>query len=497
MIVVGVPRLEYADVIKLGAGSDFSLDPDSRSRVASDRSKVDRVLEGSESVYGINTGFGYLSCMQIAPEHRVELQLALLRSHACGVGSYLPLQQARSLLALKLHCFLLGGSGVSPECVDVLEKMLRSQIVPAVPHKGSLGASGDLAPLAHLGLALIGEGDVFLSGELVPAGQAFEKAGLAPLQLKPKEGLSLINGTQFMATLACYSVHRAVTLLNAATAISAVSLVAFSGQARAFDHRINQLRPHPGQTAVANYLRQLLDEVKVPVGERVQDPYSFRCTPQVHGATADVVGFSKDVVNREINSVTDNPLVLQNGEIISGGNFHGQPLAYVADFLAIAVAELGSISERRTNNLISPGVNKLTAFLAVTEGLNSGFMVPHYVAAACASENKVLAHPASVDSIPTSAGQEDHVSMGATALTKLARVEENVSTILAIELLAGIQALDIKEYQCQGWLKDVREQVRGIAPFMVADSSLHKAIEEVAAKILAVEFSFPKGGLDH
>jgi len=413
------------------------------------RDIVRQALKDGRAHYGINTGFGILANKRIDDEKLAELQRNILLSHACGVGDPVPVEITRLMLQLKIHALGLGYSGISRSTFDQLLKFDEAGLTPWVPSRGSVGASGDLAPLAHLCLPLIGRGEVWnesLDGK-ADASEALAALGIEPVDLKPKDGLALINGTQLMAAYGAFVLEHALVLQKEADILAAMSLEALQGSAAPFDPRIHEIRPHTGQTAVAGNIRKLLDESEIMDSHRdcgkVQDPYCLRCVPQVHGASRDALDFARNSIEIELNSVTDNPLVFDNGDIISGGNFHGQPLALAMDFAAIALAELGSISERRTYLLLG-GHDGLPEFLMKDTGVNSGFMMPQYTAAALVSENKVLCHPASVDSIPTSLGQEDHVSMGSISALKLLPVLRNVERVLAVELLCATQALDFR-----------------------------------------------------
>jgi len=418
---------------------------------AVDRSRetVLRALDDGQAHYGINTGFGVLANKRIEPAQLADLQQNILLSHACGVGEPVPPEITRLMLQLKIHALGLGQSGISRSTFDQLLTLERLGVTPWVPSRGSVGASGDLAPLAHLFLPLIGRGEVWNETETGKrdAAEAMHLLGIAPVQLKAKDGLALINGTQLMAAYGAFVLERALTLSKQADILAAMSLEALQGSAVPFDERIHRIRPHPGQINVAANIRKLLERSEIMDSHRdcgrVQDPYCLRCVPQVHGASRDALAYAASTVETELNSVTDNPLVFANGDIISGGNFHGQPLALALDFAAIALAELASISERRTYLLLE-GHDGLPKLLMEDTGVNSGFMIPQYTAAALVSENKVLCHPASVDSIPTSLGQEDHVSMGSISAIKLLSVLRNVEYVLAVEFLTAAQALDFR-----------------------------------------------------
>lgn len=412
------------------------------------REWVEQALRGNRAVYGVNTGFGSLCRKQISAEQLEALQEHLIISHAVGVGPDMPDALVRLMMLFKTHALLAGHSGIRVETVQLLTDLLSADLLPVVPIKGSLGASGDLAPLAHMVLPMIGKGEVRRRGEHVAAGAALQAARLSPITLGAKEGLALINGTQFMAAYAAEAIVRGLRLCRHADVIAAMSLDGFAGSIRPFDERLHALRPHPGAIEVAGNIRRLIDGSEILAShigcDRVQDPYSMRCIPQVHGAVRDALRHVIDVALREINSVTDNPILFEDGDVISGGNFHGQPIAIALDYLGIALAELAAVSERRIYLLLS-GAAGLPTLLMADTGVNSGFMLPQYTAAALVSENKVLAHPASVDSIPTSLGQEDHVSMGATAATKCRQILENAETVLAIEQMCAAQALDFRE----------------------------------------------------
>lgn len=462
----------------------------SRQRLEKYRALVDKALTSGNTVYGINTGFGFLSDVKIEPSKLRELQENLIRSHACGVGPRVEDEVVRALLILRAHTFCLGHSAVTTDCVDVVLKFLEHDIMPVIPSQGSVGASGDLAPLAHLAMGLMGEGDVIVEGRILPASEACENRGITPLKPQAKEGLALINGTHFMTTLAAFAVEEAQLVARSADVIAALSLDAIKGTLRAFDPRIHQVRPHHGQGLVAENFRNLFASHD-PIMEshrdcgKVQDPYSFRCIPQVHGAVRDTIEFVSGKINIELNSVTDNPLCFEDGALLSGGNFHGEPMAFAMDYLCIASAEIGSIAERRIEKLTNPAMSGLPAFITADSGLNSGYMIPHVVAAALVSENKILAHPASVDSIPTSADKEDHVSMGPIAARKCRNIIKNVANILAIELLAACQGIDLlKPLKPNNLLESLYNEVRKQAPFMGRDRSLHKEIEHLGAWIL-------------
>src|SRR6056297_2157001 len=413
------------------------------------RKVVDNALKDGSAYYGINTGFGALAGKRVNDSDLKQLQRNLILSHSVGVGNLIPKDISRLMLQLKIHALAIGYSGIYEETFDRLMLFIENDWIPAIPEKGSVGASGDLAPLAHMSLPLRVFGEFWKeegTGTL-PANEVLKKSGLEPIDLQPKDGLSLINGTQLMSGYGAYILEKSLHLLKMADIIAAMSLEALQGSIKPFDERIHNIRPHQGQKNVAKNIRNLLVESEILESHRncgkVQDPYCLRCVPQVHGASRDAINHAVSVVETEINSVTDNPLVFPDGDIISGGNFHGQPIALAIDYAKIALAELASISERRTYLLLE-GHDGLPKLLMEETGINSGFMIPQYTAAALVSENKVLCHPASVDSIPTSLGQEDHVSMGSISALKLLSVLRNTEQVLAVEMLTAAQALDFR-----------------------------------------------------
>ncbi|MFN7045771.1 MAG: histidine ammonia-lyase [Flavobacterium sp.] len=441
----------------------------------------DKMKSNSDPIYGINTGFGSLCNVKISNENLSKLQENLVKSHACGTGEEVPHEIVKIMLLLKIQSLSYGHSGVQLVTVQRLIDFYNNDIFPVIYTQGSLGASGDLAPLAHLSLPLLGEGEVYLDGFRQPSSKVLAKFGWEPIVLQSKEGLALLNGTQFMSAYGVFCLIKADKISYLADIIGAVSLEGFDGRIEPFTDLIHLVRPHKGQIQTAERMRDLLEDSEIIAQPKVhvQDPYSFRCIPQVHGASKDTIDYVKKVFRTEINSVTDNPNIFVGEDmILSGGNFHGQPLALALDFLGIALSELGSISERRTYQLIS-GLRNLPAFLVNDPGLNSGFMIPQYTAASIASQNKQLATPASIDSIVSSNGQEDHVSMGANAATKTLRIVENVERILAIELLNGSQALEFRrplkssEF-IESFVKSYREEVS----FVSEDRILHYDIEK-------------------
>lgn len=457
-------------------GETLYLSEGAADRINTNRDYLDAKIQEGGTYYGINTGFGSLCNVRVKDDELSQLQENLVTSHACGMGDEVPEEIVRLMMALKVHGLSQGYSGVRQAVVQRLVDMYNLGITPVVFEQGSLGASGDLAPLAHLSLPLLGKGDVVYQGKRMPAAEALHLAGLEPLQLAAKEGLALLNGTQFMSSYLCWSLIAAKRLSQWADVITALSADAWQVKAEPYRHAIHRVRPHTGQIATAKYLLDLLagSEIQQQPKQQVQDPYSFRCVPQVHGATKDVLAMATGVVETEINSVTDNPIVFHDEDaIVSGGNFHGQPLALQADFAAIAIAELGSISERRTYLLVS-GQRGLPPFLAPDAGLNSGFMIAQYTAASIVSQNKQYCTPASVDSIVSSNGQEDHVSMGANAAVKLRHVVRNVQRVLAIELLTAAQALEFRRpTKTSPVLESVVAGLRQTTKFMDTDRVLH------------------------
>jgi histidine ammonia-lyase len=471
------------------------LDESALKKVDCARQCIEERLATGESYYGINTGFGALSDVHIEPDKLSQLQLNLVRSHACGVGEPLPNDVVRAVLALRIQTMLRGHSGVRRETILLMKECLNNKITPKVPSQGSVGASGDLAPLAHIALALIGEGSVDFQEKTIPAAIALKQAGLNPLQPVAKEGLALINGTQVMCALGLLLAKDTHHLLRTADIAAAMTVDSTKGTKVAFRPEIQAVRPHVGQATSANNLITLLQDSKIYESHRncgkVQDPYSLRCTPQVHGAIRDAYDHVLKTLLIEANSSTDNPLVFaDSNEILSGGNFHGEPVALVLDYLAIAVSELAGISERRIEKLVNPHMSGLPPFLTHDSGLNSGYMIPQVVAAALTSENKVFAHPASVDSIPTSAEKEDHVSMGMTAAHKLRKIIENVAHVLAIEILTNAEALEFHAPLEGGiGVRAAFARVRKQTPPMKTDRSLSEDIKTLAQDVISGNFA--------
>ncbi len=477
------------------AGRKAVLADSARSKMRAARALVDRAAHGSrEHTYGVNTGFGRFVSRSIPEELTEELQVRLLRSHACGVGEPYPDEVVRAAMMLRANALAKGYSGARVETVELLLDCLNAGIVPHVPSRGSVGASGDLAPLAHLALPLVGEGWVRANGDRVPGAEALSAADLEPVQLEAKEGLSLINGTQFMSAIGALALVRARRLAQTADIACALSVEALQGSRVAFRPDIHELRPLEGQIDSAANIVTLLDGSAIIEAHRwcdkVQDAYSLRCAPQVHGASRDLIAYAERTIAVELNAATDNPLVfVEEGELVSNGNFHGQPLAFALDALAMALSELANISERRIERLTNPSLSDgLPAFLTADGGLNSGFMIPQYVAASLVSENKVLCHPASVDSIPTSAGQEDHVSMGNASALKCWQVLANSESALAIELLAGAQGVEFLAPLEPGvGTRAAHDAIRALSPALVEDRPLADDIARVAEAIRSGE----------
>jgi len=467
---------------------EVELAVEASANIRRSRALIEQILAEKKVVYGVNTGFGLLSNISISEDEIDQLQYNLVVSCVAGVGDPFAEEVVRAMLLLRANSLSSGFSGVRPIIVETMLAMLNKGVHPVVPQKGSVGASGDLAPLAHLALVLIGRGEAWYKGRLLPGGEAMKQAGIAPVVLKAKEGLSLCNGTQAMTAVGTLAVYDALKIARYADLFGALSAEALEAVLMAFDHKIHDIRPHPGQVETAANLRELLQDSEIlanPSTSRVQDAYSLRCMPQVHGASKDAILYVKQVIEREINAVTDNPLVFpETGEVLSGGNFHGQPVALALDFLAIALSELANISQLRIERLTNPALSMgLPAFLAEKGGLNDGFMVAQYTAAALVSENKILAHPASVDSIPTSADQEDHVSMGTTAARKCREVLENLSYVLAIEAICACQGIDFRKKKPSPKLQEVHRIIREKVSFMAVDRELNKDFEAVVGLI--------------
>ena len=466
----------------------IELSAEARARVDRARGVVDRWIAEGRVVYGLTTGFGEFANVVIPPADVHALQENLIISHAAGMGPLLPPEIIRAMMMLRVNALAKGHSGVRSSTLDALIAMINANIIPVVPSQGSVGSSGDLAPLSHLALALIGRGECVVEGARMPSADVLRAHGITPVVLEAKEGLALINGTQMMCAFGALALHRAMNLAAHADIIGALSCDALRGTDNAFDPRLHATRPHPGQIQSAANLRALMQGSAIRESHRtndtkVQDAYSLRCMPQVHGATRDTLAFAKGVIEREMNAVTDNPLIFPDDDIhVEGGNFHGQPLALVLDYLAIAVAELANISERRTERMVNHALGGLPRFLTPKGGLHSGMMIAQYTAAALVSENKIHAHPASVDSIPTSANQEDHNSMGSIAARKLWTVVTNVENVLGIELLCAAQGIDLlRPLTSSAPLERVVAHVREVVPFATEDRVLYHDMEATRA----------------
>ena len=477
-------NMDLSTLRKLWSGEPARLDDASMQRVAAAAASVDRIVAGGETVYGVNTGFGLLANTRIPDDRLAELQTNLILSHSAGLGDPLPRHVTRLMIVLKLLGLGRGYSGVRPFVIEALQALLDRDAMPVIPSQGSVGASGDLAPLAHLIAALMGHGSIDVAGKLMPADAALRKLQLEPLQLGPKEGLALINGTQASTAIALDALFTGERVFSAAIAAGALSVDALKGSVKPFDARISELRGQPGQIRVAAALGDLLDGSEIVASHarcgKVQDPYSFRCQPQVMGAALDLLENAARMLTIEAAAVTDNPIVFPDEDTaISGGNFHAQPIAFAADTIAMALCEVGSISERRVAVLIDPKMSGLSPFLTEDSGVNSGLMIPQVTAAALVSENKSLAYPASVDSIPTSAGQEDHVSMAPIAGRKAGQVARNAAGVIAVELIAAAQGIDYHApLKTSSRLQSLHAEIRKVTPHFTRD---HYWAEEMAA----------------
>ena len=486
-------NVSLADLRQLWSGADARLDNASMQRIADAAACVDRIVAGGETVYGVNTGFGQLANTRIPDDRLAELQTNLILSHSAGLGDPLPRHVTRLMIVLKLLGLGRGHSGVRPLVIEALQALLDHDAMRVIPSQGSVGASGDLAPLAHLIASLMGHGRIDVAGETIPANDALQRIGFQPLQLGPKEGLALINGTQASTALALDALFVGERVFAAAIAAGALSVDALKGSAKPFDPRLSQLRGQPGQTRVAAMIASLLDGSEILTSHvqcsRVQDPYSFRCQPQVMGASLDLLVNAARTLTIEAGAVTDNPILFPDeDEAISGGNFHAQPVAFAADTIAMALCEVGSISERRISVLVDPKMSGLPAFLTQDSGVNSGLMIPQVTAAALVSENKMLAFPASVDSIPTSAGQEDHVSMAPIAGCKARRIAHNAAGVVAVELMAGAEGIDYHApLATSAKLQAIHSAVREHSPHFTADRYWADEMAVLQAAVIAGE----------
>lgn len=465
------------------------LSESAKEKVLKSRKIVDNFVDNEDVVYGITTGFGKFSDVIISKEESKLLQKNLIITHAVGAGKPFATEIVRGIILLRINNLAKGYSGAKLETIETMINMLNKKVHPIVPEKGSLGASGDLAPLSHMVLPMIGLGEAEYDGEIMSGKEAMEKAGIPVIELTSKEGLALINGTQVMTSVGALAIYDAINLVKASDIAAALSFEAHNGIVTALDHKVHDVRPHKGQIDSAKILLQLLTDSHMTTKQgdiRVQDAYSLRCTPQVHGASKDAINYVKEKVEIEINSVTDNPIIFpETLEGISGGNFHGQPMALSFDFLAIALAELANISERRLERLVNPALSGLPAFLVEHGGLNSGFMIVQYSAAALVSENKVLAHPASVDSIPSSANQEDHVSMGTIASRKAREILENARRVIAMEIMCACQGIDLRGNKGLGkGTAPVYEAIRKVVPMLTEDRPLYEDINRCEELII-------------
>ena len=481
----------YINVVRRGL--KISLSKESEFKVQKSREYVEEIIESKEVIYGITTGFGRFSDVMINASETKKLQRNLIISHSCGVGNPLPEEAVRGIILLRINALASGYSGIRLSTMNTLIDMLNKGVHPVIPEKGSLGASGDLAPLAHMVLVMIGEGEAFYKEERLPGKIAMEKAGIDIIELLSKEGLALINGTQVMTAIGALAIYDSIMLSKASEISAALTIEALNGITDAFDPKIHYVRGQKGQISSANNLLKILDKSSLTSkqGElRVQDAYSLRCTPQIHGASKDALYYIKDKIEIEMNAVTDNPLIfIEEEKVISGGNFHGQPIALPLDFLAIALSELANISERRTERLVNPSLsNGLPPFLIKNGGVNSGFMLVQYSAASLVSENKILSHPASVDSIPSSANQEDHVSMGTIAARKAKEILGNAQKVISMEILTACQAIDLRENKGLGvGTRIAYDIVRSEVSELTEDRIMYIDIEKVEKLVLSEE----------
>ncbi|MFL0246897.1 histidine ammonia-lyase [Candidatus Clostridium stratigraminis] len=504
-VIIDGNSLTLDDIVNVAyKGYEVSLSSDAKKKVIESRKIVDSIVENSQVVYGITTGFGKFSDVTITHEDCKTLQRNLIISHACGYGSLFSKEIVRTIMLLRANALSKGYSGIRLETLETLIEMLNKKVHPSIPEKGSLGASGDLAPLSHMVLPMLGEGEAEYNGEVLSGEAAMEKANINLVQLTAKEGLALINGTQVMTAVGSIALIESIKLIKTSDLTAALTIEALRGIENAFYPQIHTIRPHKGQMVTAENILKLVEgsNLITKQGElRVQDAYTLRCVPQVHGASKDALNYVKEKVEIEINSATDNPIVTTEGDVISGGNFHGQPMALSFDFLGIAVAELANISERRLERLINYQLNDLPPFLVKKGGLNSGFMITQYAAASLVSENKVLAHPASVDSIPSSANQEDHVSMGTIAARKCLTIAQNVKRVLATELMAACQAIDFREdFKLGAGTSEAYKKVREDIAFIEEDKVMYKELDkctelinnglllEAVEKVVNIEF---------
>lgn len=488
-ILLNGDNLSLEDLVKICRENyEVDITEEARKRINKSRSIIEEIVKDNKVVYGVTTGFGKFSDVSISNNDCKVLQRNLIISHACGFGDLLPRDVVRAIMVLRVNALCKGFSGISENTLNTLIAMINKGVHPSIPEKGSLGASGDLAPLSHMVLPMLGEGEAEYDGVIMSGEEAMDRAGIKPVELTYKEGLALINGTQVMTAIGALNLYDAINILKIGDIAAALTLEALRGIKDAYDLRIHKIRPHLGQINTAENILNLVEQSTFITrqGElRVQDAYTLRCVPQVHGASKDAINYILSKVNIEMNSVTDNPIVTEEGDVISGGNFHGQPMALSFDFLCIALSEIGNISERRLERLINYQLNDLPAFLVKNGGLNSGFMITQYAAAALVSENKVLSHPASVDSIPSSANQEDHVSMGTIAARKSASILKNVRRVLATEILAACQAIDFREgFKLGIGTEEAYKCVRDHINFINEDVIMYKELEKCEELLL-------------
>ncbi|WP_346929317.1 histidine ammonia-lyase [Clostridium sp.] len=493
-VIINGNDLRLEDIVNVARNNyQVEISEEAIKRVEKSRGIVDKIVEEDRVVYGITTGFGKFSDVSISGEDCKTLQRNLIISHACGFGDSLDTDIVRTIILLRANALSKGYSGIRLSTLQTLVAMLNKGVHPIIPEKGSLGASGDLAPLSHMVLPMIGEGEAEYQGKIISGREAMNKAGIEVVQLIAKEGLALINGTQVMTAVGALALWDGINLIKSGDIAAALTVEALRGIRDAFDLRTHNIRPHEGQIETAKNILALVDGSSLVTSQgeiRVQDAYTLRCIPQIHGASKDALNYAKHKVEIEINSVTDNPIVTEEGDVISGGNFHGQPMALTFDFLGIAMSEIANVSERRLERLINYQLNDLPAFLVKHGGLNSGFMITQYAAAALVSENKILAHPASVDSIPSSANQEDHVSMGTIAARKARDIIRNAERVVATEILAACQAIDFRqEYTLGKGTKVAYESVRDVVNFIENDVVMYKEIDKVTELLRSGELA--------
>ena len=485
MIKIDGNSLTLRDVIEIARNHEkVKIDSNAINKIKKSRKYVERILKTDAVVYGINTGVGELANKLISKSEISQMQKNIIRSHSTGVGNPFSKEIVRGIILLRANALAKGYSGVRLQLIEMLLSLLNNDIYPYIPSQGSVGASGDLAPLSHLALVLIGEGECLKNGKRINSIDVFNNHNLTPLKLFPKEGLALINGTQVMTSIACKVIYDSEIMMKNAQIASGMSLEALKGTSKAFDAKIHAVRPHKGQIRCAKNMREIIKDSEIIKShincDKVQDAYTLRCIPQVYGAILDTIEFTKNIISIEINSATDNPLIFSDEEeVISGGNFHGEPIAFAMDFLGIALSEIANISERTIDRLVNPHISGLPPFLTEKSGLNSGMMIAQYTAAALVSENKVLAHPASVDSIPTSAGQEDHVSMGPIAARHCSYILKNVQNVIAIEMLCAAQGIDFQEYSPGIGVEIAHRFIRKNIKHLDEDRILYKDIEKL------------------